>query len=101
MKNEQFPSCCAINLLTGFGRTNTSFFSDSTEEEMIDFIQEQRQNYHEGKIQMIVLNEIQLASIGRKMFLKLGFRIRCLGLYTGHGNKIYVLSYNPNGNPAI
>lgn len=101
MKNEQFPSCCAINLLTGFGRTHTSFSLDSTEQEMIDFIQQHRKNYYEGKIQMIVLNEVQLASIGRKMFLKLGFRIRCLGLYTGHGNKIYVLTYNPNGNPAI
>lgn len=101
MKNENFPSCCAIQLLTGFGRTHTSFSSDSTNEEIIEFITKERIDDYSKRIQMIVLNEVQLNSIGRKLFLKLGFKIKCLGLYTGHGNKIYMMSYNPNGNPVL
>lgn len=99
MNRLEFPSCCAIELLTDLGRTVTSMAGNSTNEEIIDFILNQREYNYAGKIQMIVLNEVQLNSIGEELFLNLGFKITCIGLYTGHGNKIYTLIFNKNGNP--
>lgn len=98
MRKEDFPNCCGISILSGFGNTTTSFCEDKTNKEIEKYILRDRESNYGGKIQMIVLNEVQLNKMGRKLFLNLGFRIRCIGLYSGHGNKLYTLFYNINGN---
>ena len=97
MRSRDFPSCCAINLMTDFGYTRTAYYTkEHSKEEIQEFIKDSMRLNR--RIHMIVLNSEQLKKIGRKTFTELGFKIQLLGLYTGHMNKIYLLTKHPDDN---
>lgn len=95
-------NCCGIQVLSGFGNTNTSLDSTNyTKKEIIDFILESRKTnflYRNKRIQLITLNEEQLNKITPEVFIELGFEISKPMLYKEHSNNIYILTYSPNDN---
>lgn len=97
MKSVAFPACCGINLMVNFGHTDSAIYRQNpSKEEVQAFINNETK--YSGQIQMIVLNSEQLRRIKRITFKELGFKIKPLGLYKGHMNKLYVLTRNPNDN---
>jgi len=94
MKSVAFPSCCAINLMIEFGHTMTSFYRENpTKAEVQKFIKDS--TMFRTSIPMIILNSQQLKAIKRSTFTELGFKVQLLGLYTGHMNKIYLITKKP------
>lgn len=97
MKLQAFPNCCGINLLSSFGNTKTAHDTTAyTKEEVKTFILDNRK--YSQSIQLIVLNEQQLKTLTRKLFKDLKFKISRPMYYPGHGNNLFILTYNPNGS---
>ena len=95
MRSTGVPSCCAVNLIIDFGHTRAAIYGENHTKKQIQYYLKKTFAYDE-RIQMILLNNEQLKSIGRDTFTELGFKIKPMGLYQGHGNKIYLLTRNPN-----
>jgi hypothetical protein len=95
MRSTGIPSCCAVNLIVDFGHTRAAIYGENhTKKQIQSYLKKTFNN--DRRIQMILLNNEQLKSIGRDTFKELNFKIRPMGLFTGHGNKIYLLTRNPN-----
>ena len=95
MRATAVPSCCAVNLLVDFGHTRAALYDKNpTKKQVQSFLRKEFK--FDGRIQMILLNEEQLKKIGKDTFRSLGFKIRSMGLYKGHGNKIFMVMRNPN-----
>jgi hypothetical protein len=100
MKSQEFPQCCGMKILSEFGHTTTAVVTTKyTRDEIKEFIVNDRGvSFTRSTIQVISLNEQQLKSIGRDLFVELGFKISEPMYYPGHGNNLFILTYNPNGS---
>lgn len=97
MDRRDIPKCCALTLITNFGNTNAAVDSTPyTKKEIKDFLKEDQKKKYDKTIRVIFLNEEQLNKIGKELFEKLDYTIVELGYYPGHGNNIFMLTYNPN-----
>jgi len=94
MNSVSFPSCCGINLMINFGHTHTAIYNGHpTKKQIQQFIKKNIE--FDKRIPIIVLNSEQLKAIKRSTFTELGFKIQLLGLYTGHMNKLYLITKKP------
>ena len=98
MQTNFFPSCCGLEIISKLGHDFSSGHGSqlTSNREIIDYIKESRGRTYHARIQIIILNEGQLKSIGEKIFLDLNFKIVPLGLYKGHNNNLFLLHCNPN-----
>lgn len=100
MQIQTFPSCCGIHIISKLGHDAISGHGAelTSEKEIKKYIENYRNIEYASKIQMIILNNCQLNSIGKQFFLDLNFTITPLGLYKGHGSDLFMLHYNSNEN---
>jgi hypothetical protein len=98
MKTSSYPHCCGVDILSQFGNTVTAVDSTKyTKEEIKKYILENRSEYNK-KIEIVILNEEQIENIGKDLFVELEFKISEPMYYPGHGNNLFILTYNPNGS---
>jgi hypothetical protein len=91
MTSQDFPSCCAITLLTDFGNTETALDTTHYTKDEVDwFLKEKiKQNWTNTGL-MAVLNSDQHKSL-ISVFRKNGFKQKSKFYFSGHKQHIYVM----------